>query len=236
MLITFHSSSVSKMSEISYFKIFAPGDIQFFDGKFRDSGVPNQKVHILGNGGYTYGNSDESNKIVHEMIENLVSSGTVVRVVNHTTLLIESQATAIHLYACLYKNYIPIELINIVNTYYGKQGATEFIYPFIAKMIGTLFSNYPKPYTEYRHWNLPFRNTRRDFTSMLYWNFGFGAGFRDVPFCGKDADGLMYRYNIDPDLFYHIYKSVNHFDDFVPPERPDDMPPSLPPPDMYNYW
>jgi hypothetical protein len=228
------------MSELSYFKIFAPGDIQFFDGKFRDSGVPSQKVVIPGkiDCTYTYRNIDESNKIVHKMIENLVSSGTVVRVVNPTTLLIESQATAIHLYACLYKNYIPIELINIVNTYYGKQGATEFIYPFIAKMIGTLFSNYPKPYTEYRHWKMPFRNTRPDdFTSMLYWNFGFGAGIRDKPFYGEGLEhGLMYRYNIHPDLFYHIYKSVNNVDDFVPPERPDDMPPSLPPPDMYNYW
>jgi hypothetical protein len=237
-MVSSYSPRVSNMSEISYFKIFAPGHIQFFDGKFIDYGHNNLKMYVPGKDiGHTYGNINGSNKIVHEMIENLVSSGMVVRVVNPKTLLIQSQSTAIHLYVCLYRNYVPIELINIINTYYGKNGATEFIYPIISKMIGALFSNFPKPYTEYHHWNLPFRNTRRgDFTSMLYWNFGFGAGFRDQPFCGKHADGLMYRYNIDPDLFYHIYKSVNHFDDFVPPERPDDMPPSLPPPNMYNYW
>jgi len=202
------------MSEMSYCKIFAPGSIVFSEGKF-DESIPSC-ANI-------------------KMIENLMSSGLVVSIVDPKTLEIQVQNTAIHLYACLYKNYVPIELIKIVDTYYGYEGPTEgIIYPFIAKMIGTLLSQ-SNPNSA--SWKLPYRNSSpNDFTSMLYWNFGFGVGVRKLPFDQRDETQQSYcKYTIHPDLFYNIYKSVNHCDDFVPPERTDAMPPSLIPPNMYNY-
>ncbi len=224
-----YSPRVSNMSEVSHYKIFAPGSIVFSAGKFEcNCGHPCDHIRTF------------NNRLVYKMIENLVSSGLDVSIVNPKTLVIQLQATAIQLYASLYRNYVPIELIKIVDTYYGSQGPSEgIIYPFIAKMIGSLLSNYSKPYTNGAFWNLPYRNTApSDFTSTLYWNFGFGVGYRQSPFDEENAAEILNdytKYTIHPELFYTIYKSVNHLDDFVPPERTDAMPPSLIPPNMYHF-
>ena len=111
----------------------------------------------------------------------------------------------------LYKNFIPIELIKIVDTYYGDYASVEhFMYLILAKLLYKLNSNVPG----YRQ--LPFANSKPSvFTSWLYYMYPIYIRHAVT----KDTIKFMTFFsNISPTLFYKYYKEVNNLgDDFQVP-------------------
>lgn len=171
--------------------------------------------------------NDSQVHTLYNIFSELKSYGATINLIDPKTIQIELPSSIIDLHASLLRNNIPIELLKIVEEYYGQHGSTETIlYHMITKMI----YNLTKSRQVFRSvtWQLPYSNISNiEFTQTLYWNFGFGVGY-------YDSNELM-LYVLNPDLFYSIYKDVNKLDDtFVIPMKSDCIPPSLCPPLIYN--
>ncbi len=110
----------------------------------------------------------------------------------------------------LYKNFIPIELIKIVETYYGDHGSVErLMYHILAKLIYKLHfnSHYKKP--------LPYSNySNSSFTDWLRYEYKIYTSYTETLENIKEAPFCV----LSPNLFYKYFKEVNNLgDDFVIP-------------------
>jgi hypothetical protein len=177
---------------------------------------------------------------VRDLFQTLVSKGGTFEIIDRKNALIGIPSTVVPLQATLLRNDIPIELLNIVDNYYGQNGGIEAIlYPMIAKMVFMLYND-PKLMVASR---LPCHNmSSTEFSAELYWYSGFEIGqlSSDVD---VDVHGVMLldnifsssteryiRFCLDPVWFYKIYKETNNIgDEFILPTKPKDSPPSLVP-------
>jgi hypothetical protein len=142
------------------------------------------------------------------------------------------------LHLCLYHE-MPIELISIVNSYYGDFASVEkLFYTKLAEIITTRFaSDHSRDgisiYTFLDCPNLPYINIpASDFTASIYHSFGTAVIKSSQIFFGRrkyfHRSNLMH---IQPHIFYEFYKKVLCNENFVPPYRNHStMPPSLSPP------
>jgi hypothetical protein len=220
--------------EMKMYKLYAPGYLRFCC-----VGQPNYCRHC-------YIHLEQTSKI-NDLFQNLLSKRCSFHIADPKTALIGIPSTIIPLQASLLRNDIPIELLKIVENYYGRNGGAEaLLYPMIAKMIFMLQFNYPRDPHILSVWRLPYHNiSPKDFTSELYWNFAFGIGILadvEVNVLISTIDNSCSstkryaRYIIDPVLFYTIYKETNNIGDkFIIPTKPKDSPPSLVPHSFYDF-
>jgi hypothetical protein len=156
---------------------------------------------------------------IDKSFQNLVSKGGTFEIVYYKKALIRIPSTIIPLQASLLRNDIPIELVNIVDNYYGSAGSVEaLLYPMIADMIGIIqcCESGPRVTKLASHLRLPAYNIPpKEFTKELYWNFAF-----EVKCLTTVESTLKTRLIcIDPKLFYTVYKKINNLGDTFKPQK-----------------
>lgn len=134
------------------------------------------------------------------MITQMKSHGLNITYSDFSCIYFECQSIIIQLQAILLRHSVPVELLRIVENYFGPHGSAEaFIYPIISKIIHSANS------IANSNSKLPFSNiSTRDFTYVLKSNYLIGLGY-----VSSDKPISLGEYYIDPLLFYKYYKLIH---------------------------
>ena len=153
---------------------------------------------------------------MYTLLSKFKSNGGTVEVISPRKIVVNLPSTIIPLQTALYRENIPIELLKIVESYYGSHGSAEAIlYPMITSMIYKLVTSDKKDYkyitASGEKWDLPFKDLSESlFTRTLYTDFGFVI---------ESYDSNNPRiHKVYPDIFYHMYKLANKLNaSYIPP-------------------
>lgn len=224
------------MESTSYFTIIAPGDITFCCIDKCTCSWWCVRCDVM--------KRWPTKHKIRDIFKELKAKGATYEFTGPKFVCLKVPQTLIHLHASLVSHNVPIELIKIVENYYGKDGPAEgIIYPLISKLIYNILSLYDLRTTRYFHSLPPENITSREFSASLYWQFCFGIGRiisdDDTASLSDFNDGNITKFkkfDLNPALFYRIYTEVNQLSGiFTPPRRLYPAPPSLAPPCFYNF-